>query len=65
MRLTHQRPAGASSGARVPTNRELSRPSSAPKVVYFGIPGVILNVLRGLYERVAARYIDCVGMAAR
>ena len=64
MRLTHQRPTGASSGARVPTSRELSRPSSARKVVYFGIPGVILSVLRGLYERVAARYIDCVGMAA-
>ena len=60
MRLTHQRPAGASSGARVPTSRELSRPSSAPKVVYFGIPGVILSVLRGLHERLATRHVDCV-----
>ena len=60
VRLTHQRPAGASGGARVPTNRELSRPSSAPKVVYFGIPGVILSVLRGLHERLATRHVDCV-----
>ena len=64
MRLTHQRPTGASSGARVPTSRELSRPSSAPKVVYFGIPGVILNVLRGLHERLVARHI-AGGMATR
>ena len=61
----HQPPAGASGGSRAWTSRELSTPSSAPKVVYFGIPGVILSVLRGLYERVAARYIDYVGMAAR
>ena len=66
MRLTHQRPTGASSGARVPTSRELSRPSSARKVVYFGIPGVILSVLRGLHERLATRHVDCVrGMATR
>src|SRR6516164_5424978 len=35
------------------------------EVVYFGAPGVILNLLRGLHERFAARHIDCVGgMAA-
>ena len=64
MRITHQHPSGREWWREGPTSRELSRPSSAPKVVYFGIPGVILSVLRGLYERVAARYIDCVGMAA-
>jgi len=31
------------------------------EVVYFGAPGVILNVERGLHERLAARHIVCVG----
>ena len=56
----HQRPAGASGGAGAWTSRELSRPSLARKVVYFGIPGVILSVLRGLHERLATRHVDCV-----
>jgi hypothetical protein len=35
-------------------------------VVYFGARGVILNVLRGHHERLAARHVDCAGaMAAR
>ena len=60
MRITHQRPAGASGSERARTSRELSRPSSARKVVYFGIPGVILSVLRGLHERLATRQVDCI-----
>ena len=34
------------------------------EVVYFGGPGVIANVVRGLHERLAARHIDCVGRTA-
>jgi hypothetical protein len=31
------------------------------EVVYFGTPGVIPNVVRGLDETLAASQVDCVG----
>jgi hypothetical protein len=46
--------------------RSMATLNLGAEVVYFGAPDVILNVLRGLHERLAARHIDCAGgMAAR